>query len=37
MNPDIDIKDLRSFLLNMDTGDVSVKEFGSKKDFVIKN
>ena len=32
----IDIKDLRSFLLNMDTGDVSVKEFGSKKDFVIK-
>ena len=33
---DINIKDLRSSISNLDIGDVSVKNFGSKQDFIIK-
>jgi len=33
---DINIKDLRSSISNLNIGDVSVKNFGSKQDFIIK-
>ena len=33
---DVNIKDLRSSISNLNIGDVSVKNFGSKQDFIIK-
>tara|TARA_B100001996_G_scaffold375198_1_gene354823 strand:- start:3257 stop:4165 length:909 start_codon:yes stop_codon:yes gene_type:complete len=33
---DVDIKDLRSSISNLNIGDVSVKNFGTKQDFIIK-
>ena len=33
---DVNIKDLRSSISNLNIGDISVKNFGSKQDFIIK-
>tara|TARA_B100000029_G_scaffold506338_1_gene588921 strand:+ start:1174 stop:2082 length:909 start_codon:yes stop_codon:yes gene_type:complete len=35
-NPNVNIKDLRSAISNLNIGDVSVKNFGTKQDFIIK-